>query len=136
MSLASIGKATGFWQVAPAHSLVAESREAVLSTTIGATMRVLERKECPSFPVGAVVFANGSPLALCQIRPPSPLRRAGRDLFEPSAFRSVEERVRPLGRTTSPVSGELEIQTSWLAIVRLRIAVALYFEERRGLSAI
>ena len=82
---------------APAHGVVAETLEAVLSPTIGAAVRMLEREECPSFPVAAVVFANGPPLALCQIRTPSPPPRAGCDLAEPSAFGSVEESMESMG---------------------------------------
>ena len=52
--------------------VIADSRDAVLAPAIGAHVRMLEGEKLPRGAAFAVVFTNGPPLALRQIRTPAP----------------------------------------------------------------
>src|SRR5262249_26024722 len=70
---------------------VADTRYAVFSPAIGAGTGVIVREEFPSGAAGAVVFTDGSPLALGKIRPPAfPIAFSGAIFLETSIFGSLE----------------------------------------------
>src|SRR5947207_10283203 len=52
--------------------IVADPADAVLAPAIRAASRMIVRKGIPRRPVDAVILANGSPLALAEVRPPFP----------------------------------------------------------------
>src|ERR1700693_1239752 len=72
---------------------IGDSEDAVFAPAIRARTRVLERKILPCVAVGAVVFANGSPLPIAEIR--SPQRpRLGAAFFRQNA-RALEVPFHP-----------------------------------------
>ena len=67
--------------------VVADAEDAVLAPAVRAQPRHLERKVVPRAAVGAVVLANGAPLAVAEIRPPAPpMLRARRGSLDPRAL--------------------------------------------------
>ncbi len=70
---------------------VANSTNPVFAPAIGPRVGVFERKVFPGRPVGAVVFADGSPLPVGKIRPPAlPMLLALPGFFQTMIFNSKE----------------------------------------------
>src|SRR5882672_11821383 len=76
-----------------AHDLVpvADPFDSVLPPAIGARARVIVRKILPSRTARAVIFADGSPLALGEIgSPPLPMFFSSACFFKPAVFRGLD----------------------------------------------
>ena len=69
---------------------VADPGDAVLAPAVRARARLVVVQEVPGVATGAVVLADGAPLALGQVRAPRlPWHRAGPGLLEPDVFRGL-----------------------------------------------
>src|SRR5438445_8934637 len=66
--------------------LVAKPADAILAPAIGPAARVIMRKIRPRIAIGAVILAHRPPLAIADIGPPAPPRRAAPGVVEPAAF--------------------------------------------------
>ena len=66
---------------------IAKASDPVLTPAVGARARVVVRKIVPGLAVRAVVFANGPPLSLAQVRPPTlPMSGPQARFLEPLLF--------------------------------------------------
>src|ERR1700759_4395911 len=75
---------------APIQVLVAEPTNPVLAPAIGAAARMIVREIFPGSAIFAVILANSAPLALAEVRPPTPPVLAVPYLFEALALGSAK----------------------------------------------
>ena len=66
---------------------IRNAEQAILAPAIGATARVVVREVVPAVAIGGIVFADRTPLALSQVRPPSlPVRLPSCVFVQPPVF--------------------------------------------------
>src|SRR6266700_6378146 len=74
--------------------LVAKPADAILAPAIGPAARVIVREIRPRVAIGAVILAHRPPLAIADIGPPAPPRRAAPGFVKPAAFGRLRDGLR------------------------------------------